>query len=148
MATTWEAEVGHIFIDKWDEGLRFIVLRGPASLCAYVGVAEHHPLACVDNYDDLPVQAHGGLTYGKKGGGEKAFLPTGFMWWGWDYAHCDDATTYDYTIPQMTPRETDHKWTPEEVDRDSWSALYDFKKLLRIAERIHRLPAEKAVQVQ
>jgi hypothetical protein len=111
-------------------------------------VAEHHPLACVDNYDDLPVQAHGGLTYGKKGGGEKAFLPTGFMWWGWDYAHCDDATTYDYTIPQMTPRETDHKWTPEEVDRDSWSALYDFKKLLRIAERIHRLPAEKAVQVQ
>lgn len=125
------AESGHVFLDKFEDGLRFIIMRGPASICAYVGVPESHPLAG-HSYEDLPVQAHGGLTFSDKGG--KSW-PEGFWWYGWDYAHSGDFCTYDETRTYKTNRE-EKKWTPSEVEADSWSAIYDFKHLLKLAESI------------
>ena len=87
---TWEElkelKSGTILYDEYDEGLRFIVMRGPPALCGYVGVPESHPLAG-HSYDDLPVEAHGGLTFGQKGDGR---WPEGYFWYGWDYAHSGD----------------------------------------------------------
>ena len=85
-----QKEVGAILHDEFDEGLRFIIMRGPASLCAYVGVPLDHPLAG-HSYGDLPMEAHGGLTYADKGEGK---WPEGFFWYGWDYAHYGDYAFY------------------------------------------------------
>jgi len=137
MNVTWEevvnADYGHVYIDRFEDGLRFLVLRGPGSLCAYVGLAKDHPLAG-KSYDDLPVDCHGGLTYS---GDSLKGAPEGYWWYGWDYAHCDDQSTY-------TDRIEGKQWTPEEVDKDSWHALYDFKKLVRLAEQIARRPVRRS----
>ncbi len=87
---TWEdivaAEGGKIFKDIFDEGVRFIIMKGGSSLCGYVGIPIDHPLAGFD-YDDLPIEAHGGLTFSAKG---HKHWPEGYWWYGWDYAHSGD----------------------------------------------------------
>ena len=131
-------EVGTIYHDKYDEGVRFIVMRGPGALCAYAGIPENHPLAG-HHYDDLPVQAHGGLTFGSKGEKDEAW-PVGFWWYGWDYGHKGDFSFYyldDCLKDSLIYHNiNDHKWTVKEVVGDSWDALYDFKKLMKLAEAI------------
>lgn len=125
-------EVGRIVFDKFEDGLRFIILRGPASFCAYVGVPKDHPLAGFD-YDDLMgVSAHGGLTYAGNG---ITGSPDGYYWYGWDYAHAGDVSVYDYKYSKDSISE-EHDWTVAEIVKDSWDTLYDFKKLLKLAEKI------------
>ncbi len=127
-------EVGDILHDEFDEGIRFIIMRGPASLCAYVGISVDHPLAG-KNYDDLPIRAHGGLTYSREGGDN---YPAGYYWYGWDYAHGGDYCFY-YDKEPLAGRYSqskDTKWLVEEVIEDSWETLYDFRKLVRLAEKM------------
>lgn len=142
--TTWDAvraaAVGTIFIDRWEDGLRFVVLRGPGSCCAYIGVPKTHPLAGM-SYDDLPVECHGGLTYGSAGGPTDALKEAGLHWYGWDYAHSGDTSTYP-ELDGFAACNSERQWLPQDVDRDSWSALYSFKKLMKIAEAANA----KAVQ--
>ena len=129
-----DAKVGYIFVDRHEEGLRFIIMRGPCSLCAYVGIPESHPLAG-HSYDDLPIECHGGLTFSQLGG--KKEWPSGCWWYGWDYTHCDDYSTY-YDKPGFDSnlRSNGKKWTVKDVKSDSGTTLYEFKKLLSLAENI------------
>ena len=134
---TWEeiknSKAGTIFHDEFDDGVRFIVLRGPASLCAYVGVALDHPLA--NKSYDLPISAHGGLTFSDKGDGIR---PEGYYWYGWDYSHCDDYSFY-YDNPCLEKfTHSDIKWLVEDVVSDSWKTIYNFKKLVKLSEQIAR----------
>lgn len=128
------AEIGTVFIDRWDEGLRFVVMRGPVSLCAYVGVPSSHPLAG-HSYDNLPVSCHGGLTYASES--LHKVESEGLYWYGWDYAHAGDVSTFDAANYSGT------RWTPEEVDKDSWHPLYDFKALMKLTETVARRVALK-----
>ena len=131
-------EVGKIVFDEFDEGLRFIIMRGPYHWCAYVGIPSEHPLAGFA-YDDLPVDCHGGLTFSSDGGGERKGKPSpwpeGYWWYGWDYGHLGDKSFYgegkDYSF-----KENEQNWTVEEVKKDSWGTKYDFKKLMKFAEKI------------
>lgn len=59
--------------------------------CGYVKVPDGHLTNEIDNYDDVPLNVHGGLTYGSKGE------------WGFDCAHYDD---------------TLEKWTFEAVKKE------------------------------
>ena len=133
---TWEEikakPVGTILHDEFDEGIRFIIMRGSASLCAYIGIPLDHPLAN-KNYDDLPVSAHGGLTFARKGG---EHYPKDFFWYGWDYSHCNDYSFYYDTISTLNSLRQDKKWLIEDVIKDSWETKYDFKKLIKLAEEI------------
>lgn len=129
------AEAGFAFLDEFEDGIRFVILRGPASLCAYVGVSPSHPLAGWD-YDDLPISAHGDLTYagtGVYGDGET-------YWYGWDYTHSGDYSTYYDERPLSGfPRDRNEtKWTPAMVYDDSWEARWEFKRLVGLAEKIAR----------
>lgn len=130
------ADTGHVFLDRHEDGVRFVILRGPCALCAYVGIPESHPLAG-KSYDDVPVDCHGGLTYGDMGTGK--YLPSGWWWYGWDYCHSGDYAAYYDTSPL---RGFDHsnaiKWTPKAVESDAWDALWSFKKLVRLAEGIQK----------
>lgn len=123
-------KTGTVYYDYFDEGVRVLVMRGPASVNCYLGVPLPHPLAGF-SYDDLPVECHGGLTYGTEGQGD---FPADFFWYGYDYGHCDDASFYE--LQYSVSNENGKQWTPEDVKNDSWSAVYSFKKLMRLAETV------------
>lgn len=136
---TWEqivkAAVGTIFMDRFDEGVRFMIMRGPSSLCAYVGIPLDHPLAGFD-YDDLSIDCHCGLTYSEKGCGS---FPEGYWWYGWDYTHAGDYSTYYDLQPLAGLSHKDStKGLVKMVDDDSWTSIYNFKSLMKLAEKISK----------
>jgi len=123
-------ESGTILKDWFEDGVRYLIMRGPGALCAYFGVPLDHPLAgfC---YDDLSVDCHGGLTFGSEGDGE--MRPAGVYWYGWDYAHSGDKSFYD--IKYGTDR-GDKAWTVEDVEKDIQWNTYGINRLVKLAERI------------
>jgi hypothetical protein len=122
-----------IYFDYFEDGVRVLILRGPASINCYLGIPSSHPLAGF-GYDDLPVECHGGLTFGKEGNDDP--FPKGFYWYGYDYGHADDMSFYELKYPEIKQLREEHPWTPEEVKKDTWSAIYTFKKLMKLAEEI------------
>jgi hypothetical protein len=136
---TWDdiksKESGTILHDEFKDGLRFIIMRGPAALCAYLGIPQDHPLANHD-YDDLPIDCHGGLTF--SGGGDK-WRPKDFWWYGWDYSHAGDYSFYEDEYSFPISREG-KKWLIKDVIDDSWSAFDDMKRLMKLAEKIKEQP--------
>ena len=130
-------EIGTIVYDVFDEGLRFIIMRGPYHWCGYVGIPEEHPLAGFDYETISFVSAHGGLTYSKLGGKEGvsgSSWPKGYWWYGWDYGHSGDYSHFE-KMPDRKARD-DKDGTIKEVIDDSWEALHDFKKLMKFTEEI------------
>jgi hypothetical protein len=125
------APSGKIFVSEIDNGLRFVIVRGPAALCAYVGLPEDHPLAGFSN-EDINVNAHGGLTYAGAGDGVAGRV-TGWFWYGWDYAHAGDASFYDAIRGK---REDETRWDVAAVVADSQSTLDEFRRLANLAESI------------
>lgn len=139
---TWEEllaiKSGTILKDWFDGGVRCIIMRGPFSLCAYVGIPADHPLANYD-YDLLPIHCHGGLTY--SGIGDK-IRPEGWFWYGWDYAHCGDFPFYNAKDPKYYDSK-DKKWLVEDVYKDMQDAVFEFKLLARLAELVHNKARNK-----
>lgn len=126
-------KVGTIYIDAYENGIRYIIMRGPASLCAYIGIPASHPLAGRD-YDDIPLDVHGGLTFAHTGDGLR---PEGMFWYGWDYGHSGDKSFYDLDYPQFHRPEST-AWTVEMVKQEIWSATYNFEKLMKLVEPIQK----------
>ena len=126
-------ESGTILHDVLDGGIRFIVMRGPCSICAYVGIPSEHPLAGF-HYNEIPVRAHGGLTFSGEGEGAK-WRPEGFYWYGWDYGHSGDKAFYYDDMPALLSL-NDREWLVEGVIDDSWETISDFRELVNLAEKI------------
>lgn len=106
-------EEGTIIKDWFDEGVRCIIVRGPSSLCAYVGIPSSHPLSGFD-YDEVPIRCHDGLTF--SGEGDK-YRPEGYYWYGWDYGHSEDYAFYYDTILKKKEGK-DKKWLPIYIECD------------------------------
>ena len=77
-------------------GLAYLIVRHTSSghLCGYVGVPSNHPCYMMD-YSDVPVDVHGGLTYGSKCSGVICHVPQpgepdDIYWLGFDCAHSMD----------------------------------------------------------
>lgn len=127
--------VGTRYYDKIheDDGeVRVIVLRGPRHLCAYLGVPLSHPIAHID-YNKVPLHCHGGLTYGKAGDGD--YLPARWWWYGWDYGHCNDYSTSEATEINEC---RSYVWTIDEVVAEAEDCLYDFGRILKLADACFR----------
>ena len=128
---------GHVFKDWVDEGVRCLVVQGPHSVNAYVGIPTTHPLAN-HSYDDIPVDVHGGFTYSQEGDG---YFPVGYWWYGWDYAHAgDESTSDDPQTAEIMRCVSGHLWTADEVVSEVYGMLYEFHQLQRLAERIATKP--------
>ena len=128
--------VGKIYVDRFEDNVRVLIMRGPCSLCAYLGIPLEHPLAG-NSYDDLPIRCNGGLTFGKESprGNKGAEWPEGYYWYGWDYAHCDDLSFYDLNDGGLSKWKAKAKaWTVKDVEGEIWSAVYDLKHLMTLAE--------------
>ena len=122
-------ESGTILVDDYENGVRYLIMRGPCSLCAYVGVPSDHPLAGKD-YDDVPLDCHYGLTFSGEGGDED-FRPAGWYWYGWDYGHSGDKAFYDVDRDIFRG---DTEWTVAMVKQEIWSVTYEFAKLKKLME--------------
>jgi hypothetical protein len=110
-------------------GVKGIVLRGGPSLCAYIGIPKWHPLAGLD-YNDIPLDVHGGLTFGDLGDGE--MRPAEYFWYGWDYGHAGDLCFYDVQFAHLLPgrlHRDEHPWTPTEVTDELKAAMIEFRWL-------------------
>lgn len=129
-------KTGYIAHDICQDGARIIVMRGPAAWCAYLGVPKDHPLAGLD-YDDIPLDCHGGLTYASEG---KGHWPSDRYWYGWDYSHAGDKFGFDdpkaQAITEAFPQEKEKQWTADEVKAEALQTMWDFKRLMRLAEKI------------
>lgn len=121
-----ELEMGTSMKEGTIEGIPFVILRGPCSLCAYLGIPPEHPLAG-KNYDDINLSVHGGLTFGDFGDGE--WRPKGKYWIGWDYGHWHDRCFYDLEFP-MNLKLDWHEWTVDEVYAEVKEAAAELKKLV------------------
>jgi len=136
--TEWDLlqhEVGYIAEDFYEQGVRVLIMRGPAAWCAYVGIPSDHPLANF-NYDDIPISCHGGFTFGGEGK-KKSGRSEGWYWYGWDYAHCDDKCAYDVDdIGKRFCRANEKAWTAKEVKQEAIMVAWDFARLKKLAERI------------
>lgn len=127
------AETGAVFCDEFEDGIRFLILRGPSALCAYLGLPTAHPLAGWE-YDHLTIDCHYGLTY--SGSGIHGDGST--YWYGWDYSHSGDRSTYDFGRSDRAFMRDEKEWTPALVYADAWTARYEFKALVKLSERIAR----------
>jgi len=94
----------------------FIVSIRGMWYCAYVILPTENKYYEVDDYDTIPVEVHGGLTFA-----DKHRLVENKWCIGWDYGHIGDYTPIfgdhrdemedGFGIPP-------HHWTPEEIEGD------------------------------
>ena len=94
---------------------------------AYIKIPETHPLYKIKEYDDIPLDVHGGVTYlndylcTQHGKIEGKFA-------GWDYAHVGDYCGF-MMEPLGIDWENEKKWTTQEILHDVKDACYQLKKL-------------------
>ena len=124
-----EIESGTILEDATHEGIRYLIMRGPASLTAYLGIPLDHPLI-KGSYDDIDLSVSGGLTYGDVGDG--VMRPSNLYWLGWDYAHCFDISFYDY---EYGIRPESIGWTVPMVRDEIFTTIPELKKLMEAEEK-------------
>ena len=113
-----------IVADYYDKGVRILILNTHGMhFCVYVGVPKDHPLAGFD-YDVIPLNCRGGLTFGKEGTKRKDDIyPSGYYWYGWDYGHLGDYTHFDYSnMPKNLQRYQDERF---KTDRDERYVAWD-----------------------
>lgn len=139
---TWEElvamEPGTIVRQWMQDEVACIIMRATSSLTAYVGVPIDHPMA--GRLYDLPLEVHGGLTFGRAGNDDP--WPKDIYWYGWDYAHGGDyCYFYDKecrTNPELAKyaemHNSEHKWLVQEVEREVFDAAYELQVLMREAE--------------
>jgi hypothetical protein len=97
----WDAEPDKRQWMDPETGLPCLIRRGPSgALCGFVGVPREHP-AHGEDYNDVEVSVHGGLTFGSacRGSSENGHgichvvepgEPDDVWWFGFDCAHSGD----------------------------------------------------------
>lgn len=92
-------------------GYQYIVVSYGSHPCCYIRLMESDKFYNSE-YDDIPLNCHGGLTY-KSSNGLQGKPGT---WIGWDYAHWGD---YVYLGPGFNSLASDEKrWTTDELVAD------------------------------
>lgn len=92
-----------ILCDEQYRGYRFLVVSYGTYPCGYVELKEGQPYNGYEDYDEIDVDVHGGLTWA----GKLSFIDGWFI--GWDYAHYEDFCGYD------DDRRGYKRWTTQEI---------------------------------
>lgn len=86
MGSYWLIEASFMY-----KGYRCVVVGINAGhRCGYVGLPRGHKYYGED-YDDIPIDCHGGLTYSRDNPNYPVTNNEGLYWIGFDCAHYDDA---------------------------------------------------------
>ena len=96
--------------------------------CGYVGLPKGHRYYG-EHYNNIPVDCHGGLTFGRECEDYPVITDEPLWWIGFDCGHFDDSKDYELLGHLGITKETDpylfygifdggHIWTKEEVIRE------------------------------
>jgi len=97
---------------KSKEGFNcWVTLTELGHRCGYVEVDEDNLTNEICSYDDVPVEIHGGMTWGGNGK------------WGFDCAHCND--TADYWTLERVKEETNK--LSEQLSKITWKDAVEYK---------------------
>ena len=130
----YKDETGTIYNRGEFVGIKYIVMRGPGSMCCYIGIPRRKYNKFTLDYDGIPISVHGGLTYSDIG-----LLSVrndkNIHWLGWDYSHAGDMSFYDLNpsfIKKMNTmkKPSRKKWTPYNGLKDCHDACIQMKKLI------------------
>lgn len=97
-----------IILDKGKyKGFNYCIVNYGTHPCCYVFLPKNHKYYG-KQYFDIPIECHWGLTFSDK---DLIFNPLPNKKWviGWDYAHCDDYTSFGLDF------EGQKKWTTDEL---------------------------------
>lgn len=98
-----------------------VILVRQSHRCGYVAVPKSHVAYGMD-YNVLPIEVHGGLTYGQE---EK----DGNWWFGFDCAHLGDSWGSSEIQAVATSLKQGHFWTLKEVIEETKKMAEQFSKL-------------------
>jgi len=110
---------------EWSaHGLLCRVLDGPLkNFNGYVAVPKGHVAWGVD-YDDLPIEVHGGLTFGQVGRNSDNWPDDSLWWFGFDTYHAGDYVEYTSEI-----KIDGRKWSLEDVIGETETMAAQFSKM-------------------
>ena len=115
------------------KGINYVIFSLGYHPTAYIQIPSSHVLHSVNYRElyekDIDFPVHGGITWsGYLPGCEDELItsnitgePSGF-WYGWDYAHLDDYSAIYAKYPSIG-RQTDKKWTTEEIFEEVKAAI-------------------------
>lgn len=86
-----------------------------------IGLPEDHPYYNVD-YEAIPIDCHGGLTYGSNNHNTVTELRDNGYFIGWDYGHYGDYMSF-------SPFLNDKKWTTMEIINECFNVIDQLEKL-------------------
>lgn len=117
-----------LFQAQHEAGYRILIVNFYTHPCAYIGLQESHPYCNVD-FDNIPINCHGGLTYGCSTHTKIKELCDNGYFIGWDYAHFKDcifgySDTFDFV----------KKWTTEEIINECFNVIEQLEELKKKKE--------------
>ena len=99
------------------KGYNYYVLNQGTHPCGYVEIPRDSKYFNVD-YDEIPVECHGGLTYGRGFLVGEATIDDNRYFIGWDYAHYGDYVGYRIGFIEESLHTFDAKYTTEDIVRE------------------------------
>jgi len=140
---------------EWEHaGLPCLAVRHESSghWCGYAAVPPGHPLHG-KGYDDVDVDAHGGLTYASACSGHVCHVPKpgepdDVWWFGFDCAHAGDYTRIAFAYRALFGR-PEKPYDHDEAIRlqaQSWSAAEVYRTLDYVREQANALAEQLAAK--
>lgn len=104
------------------KGYEFAVMSLGTHPCCYIKLPQGHKYY-ETHYNDIPLEVHGGLTYGEKSLQviRNVFDESGY-WIGWDYAHYGD-------YYGASSHELGKRWSIEELEKECRDAIDQLSKM-------------------
>lgn len=101
------------------KGYNYWILSYGSHPCGYVEIPKNHPYygKCDCDAFDLPIDVHGGITYG--GYGLHTIVDTEKFLLGWDYNHYNDYSCMNHYLFMDNGK----MWTTEEMFEDVKSVI-------------------------
>ena len=103
-------------------GIPYFIMNLGHYPTAYVMIPEKNPLYKIDDYDDMPIECHGGLSFCENELYIKDNIIVKGKIIGWDYAHYGDYLPYWKALKLDDTKAK--KWTTEEVLEDVKSVIH------------------------
>jgi len=107
-----------VYYDFYAGEYRVSVMRGPLSVCVYIGLPPDHPFYGKDADELGSINVHGGVSITQTG---EDLLPGGLWWIGWDYAHENDKVFLPIELWHLFTNQIFH--TPEMAKSDAEKAI-------------------------
>ena len=112
------------------KGYSYVILSFGSHPCCYVRLMESDIYANTENFSNIPVNCHGGITYKTENG----LQGRPGTWIGWNYARVGD---YIFLDSIFTPRDEGKKWSTSELIAECKSVCRQLYNLNHRKENEH-----------